>query len=55
VASSRVIGALANRHRHQEYIDFLDLVDRRTSKKKVLHLIVDNASSHDTKEVHEFL
>lgn len=55
VASGKVIGALANRHRHQEYIDFLDLVDRRTSKKKVLHLIVDNASSHDTKEVHEFL
>jgi transposase len=55
VASGKVIGALAERHRHQEYIAFLDLVDRRTSKKKVLHVIVDNSSSHDTKEVREFL
>lgn len=54
VVSGKVIGALADRQRHQEYIEFLDLVDRRSSKKKVLHLIVDNASSHDTKEVREF-
>jgi len=55
VASGKVIGAFADRHRQKEYIEFLDLVDRRTSKKKVLHLIVDNASSHDTKKVREFL
>jgi transposase len=55
VASGKVIGALADRHRQQEYIEFLDLVDRKTSKRKVLHLIVDNASSHDTKGVSEFL
>ena len=29
--------------------------DRSTPKKKVLHLIVDNASSHDTKAVREYL
>lgn len=55
VASGKVIGAFASRHRHKEYMEFLDLVDRRTSKKKVLHLIVDNASSHDTKGVRDFL
>jgi transposase len=55
VASGKVIGAFADRHRQKEYIEFLELVDRRTSKKKVLHLIVDNASSHDTKKVREFL
>ena len=54
VASGKVIGNLAARHRQKEYIEFLELVDRRTPKKKVLHLIVDNASSHDTKKVHEF-
>jgi transposase len=54
VASGKVIGAFADRHRQKEHIEFLDLVDRRTSKKKVLHLIVDNASSHDTKTVREF-
>ncbi len=30
-------------------------MDRNTSKRKVLHLIVDNASSHDTKGVRELL
>jgi transposase len=55
VASGKVIGALADRHRQAEYMHFLEVVDRRTSKKKVLHLIVDNASSHNTKAVREFL
>jgi transposase len=55
VLSGKVIGTCADRHRQQEYIDFLQLVDRRTSPKKVLHLIVDNASSHDTKAVREYL
>ncbi len=55
VASGKVIGAFANRHRQKEYIKFLDLVDRRTPKTRVLHLTVDNASRHDTKGVREFL
>jgi transposase len=54
VASGRVIGAFAERHRHQEYIEFLRLVDSKTPKRKVLHLIVDNASSHDEKSVSEY-
>jgi transposase len=55
VISGQVIGSCAERHRQQEYIEFLQLVDRRTPKRKVLHLIVDNASSHDTKAVREYL
>jgi transposase len=55
VASGKVIGAVADRHRQTEYIQFLQVVDRRTPKKKVLHLIVDNVSSHKTKKVQEFL
>lgn len=55
VVSGRVIAALADRHRQTEYIEFLDLVDRRTHKKKVLHLIVDNSSTHKTQAVQEFL
>jgi transposase len=53
VASGKVIGALADRHRQTEYIEFLDLVDHRTAKKKVLHLIVDNASTHNTTYVRD--
>jgi transposase len=63
VASGQVIGSCADRHRAQEYprnpppgfIDFLRLVNRNTPKGKVLHLIVDNASSHDTQSVREYL
>jgi len=63
VASGQVIGSCADRHRAQEYprnpppgfIDFLRLVNHNTPKGKVLHLIVDNASSHDTQSVREYL
>jgi transposase len=55
VVSGKVIGALADRHRQAEYMQFLQVVDRRTPKKKVLHVIVDNASSHNTKAVRQFL
>jgi len=55
VVSGKVIAALSDRHRQTEYIEFLDLVDRRTHQKKVLHLIVDNASTHKTQAVQEFL
>ena len=55
VASGQVIGACAERHRAEEYIGFLKLVDKKTPRGKVLHLIVDNASSHDTKAVREYL
>ena len=55
VASGKVIGECTDRHRHQEYIDFLKILDRQNPKKKVLHLVVDNSSTHSTKEVEEYL
>jgi transposase len=55
VVSGKVIGACMDHHRHQEYIKFLKLFDRRSPKDTVLHLIVYNISSHKTKEVQEYL
>jgi hypothetical protein len=55
VASGQVIGSRSDRHRTQECIDSLKLVNRNTPKGKVLDLIVDNASSHDTQSVREYL
>lgn len=55
VASGKVIGECKDRHSHGEYIDFLSLLDRRCAKGKILHLVVDNVSSHKTKEVRQFL
>ena len=39
VASGKVIGSCSERHRQQEYVEFLTLVHRKTPKRKVLHLI----------------
>ena len=55
VASGQVIGACADRHCAEDYIAFLKLVDQNTPRGKMLHLIVDNASSHDTKAVRDYL
>ncbi len=55
VASGKVIGTCVERHCAEDYIEFLKLVDHNTPRAKVLHLIVDNASSHDTKAVREYL
>jgi transposase len=55
VASGKVIGECKDRHRQEEYISFLTLLDRRCPKGKTLHLIVDNVSSHKTKAVQDFL
>jgi transposase len=55
VASGQVIGACTDRHRAAEYIGFLKIVDKNAPRGMVLHLIVDNASSHDTKAVREYM
>jgi len=55
VASGKVIGALADRQRQTEYIQLRHVVDRQTPKEEVLHLIMDNVSSHKTNQVQEFL
>jgi transposase len=42
----KLIGTCMKRHRHQEWIKFLTLIDKRTPAEKQLHLIVDNYSTH---------
>jgi len=51
----RVISACMPRHRHQEWIKFLDLIDRRTPADKELHLIVDNYATHKHPKVLRWL
>lgn len=41
-----VIGECMSRHRHQEFIKFLDKLNAETPKRKDLHLIVDNYATH---------
>lgn len=51
----RVIGTCMDRHRHQEWIKFLTLIDRQTPAKLELHLIVDNYSTHKHPKVKAWL
>ena len=43
------------RHRHQEYLRFLRLIDKTTSKQLEVHLILDNYSTHKHAKVKEWL
>ena len=55
MAEGKVIGTCMDQHRHQEWIKFLDLIDRETPKKLDLHLIVDNYSTHKHPRVKSWL
>ena len=55
ILTGNVIGRVTNRHRAKEFLDFLRQVERSTPKELDLHLIVDNSSTHKTKEVKDWL
>jgi len=46
MAEGRLIGTCMSKHRHQEWIKFLRLVDEQTPAELDLHLIVDNYATH---------
>jgi transposase len=50
-ADGSVIGTCMNRHRHQEWLRFLNLVRRRTPQDKEIHLICDNYATHKHEKV----
>jgi transposase len=51
----KVIGTCMPRHRHQEWIKFLGLIDRETPKSKEIHLIADNYATHKHPKVQVWL
>jgi transposase len=50
-----IIGTCMNRHRHQEWLKFLKLIDQQTPADLDLHLIVDNYSTHKHPKVKTWL
>jgi transposase len=50
-----LIGKCHARHRHQEFIKFLKLIDRETPEKLDLHIILDNYATHKHKNVKDWL
>lgn len=55
VLEGEVIGSCMKRHRHQEFLKFLQLIDRRTTAELDLHLIVDNYATHKHAKLKEWL
>lgn len=51
VLDGKVIGQCLARHRHQEFLRFLRIIDRQTPKTLQLHLILDNYATHSHPEV----
>ena len=55
VAEGRVIGTCMSRHRHQEWLKFLKLIDVETKPDLELHLIADNYCTHKHPNVKRWL
>ena len=55
ILDGTVIGRHSERHRHQEFIAFLEQVDKEVPAGQDIHAIVDNYSAHKHKAVLEWL
>ena len=55
MASGRLIGTCMPRHRHQEWLKFLKLIDAQTPAELDLHLIADNYGTHKHAQVKKWL
>jgi transposase len=54
VPEGKIIGQCMKRHRHQEFIRFLNVIDAKVPKKKTVHVIVDNYAAHKHPKVLEW-
>lgn len=50
-----VFGACMPRHRHQEFLVFLKLINRKIGRGKEIHLILDNYGTHNHPDVKTWL
>jgi len=55
VADGTLIGQCQDRHRHQEWLKFLQLIDAQTPADRELHLILDNYATHKHPRVKKWL
>ncbi|MBU0482527.1 MAG: IS630 family transposase [Proteobacteria bacterium] len=54
IADGKVVGTCMKRHRHQEWLKFLNLLKRSTPKDKEVHIICDNYATHKHASVKEW-
>src|SRR5271169_542883 len=55
VLEGKVIGQCMSRHRHQEFIRFLNKINRETPAERELHLVIDNYATHKHPKVRAWL
>jgi putative transposase len=55
IATGQVLTSCKNRHRHQEYLQFLKQVDANVPPDLEIHLVVDNYSTHKHLKVKRWL
>src|ERR1700733_8573996 len=53
--TGKVIGTCHKRHRHQEWLAFLQKIDRETPADKQVHFIADNYATHKHEKVKRWL
>ena len=55
VVTGEVMGRVTNRHRAKEFLAFLRQIDQAVEPELDVHLILDNSSTHKTKQVQSWL
>ncbi|EHH02133.1 putative transposase for insertion sequence NGRIS-9 [Mesorhizobium amorphae CCNWGS0123] len=55
VLDGSVTGRNMRRHRHQEFIRFLNVIEVQLSKDKAVHVILDNYATHKQPKVRAWL
>ena len=55
IANGQVIAECKSRHRHQEYLSFLKLVDEDVPRALDIHLVIDNYATHKHPTVKRWL
>src|SRR6266852_1101236 len=55
VLEGRITGRCMQRHRHQEFIRFLNAIEAEVPASKMIHVILDNYATHKPLKVREWL
>ena len=55
ILDGKVIGRCMQRHRHQEFIRFLNAVERQVPADKAVHVVLDNYATHKHPKVRDGL
>ena len=55
LATGQVVAQSRSRHRSVEFRKFLDLIDESVPEELAVHVVLDNASTHKTPAIHQWL